>query len=471
MVKKIVYLKLCLAFLMLASSVLRAEIRLPAIFGDHMVLQQMSEAPIWGYAASGKTVTVTPSWEKKSYSVKAGDQGDWKVTLKTPVAGGPYTISISDGKALVLKDVLIGEVWICSGQSNMDMKMKGYRNQPVAGSNEAIAASADPGMRLFTVERKTSLIPQADFNGSWLECLPENVAEFSATAWFFGNMVRKALGVPVGLVCSAWGGTRIEPWMGASGLEKFDFVKFPDPGQTGNLSPQTPSALFNAMIHPMAGYAIRGAIWYQGEANRSEPDHYLKLMPGLIENWRSEWGIGDFPFYYVQIAPYDYGFSGQNSAFLREAQLKASTLLPHSGMACVLDAGEKECIHPANKKAAGERLAFLALADAYGKKGFEYSGPVLKEIKVDGNMVYLTFDHAKNGLTSFGKEITTFRVAGENQRFYPAKAIITNSGITLYSPVANPVSIRYAFDDFVTGELFNIEGLPASSFRTDNWER
>jgi sialate O-acetylesterase len=471
MLKRIFYLTSVIVLFALVPAVSHAEIKLPAIFGDHMVLQQMSDAPIWGTATPGRTVVVIPSWEKKNYNAKADEKGNWKVKVKTPPAGGPYIISVSDGKPLILRDVLIGEVWICSGQSNMEMKMKGSRNQPVLGSNEAIATSADPGIRLFTVERKANLAPQEDFTGQWKECLPENVAEFSATAWFFGSMIRKALGVPVGLVCSAWGGTRIEPWISAAGLGKFDFVKLPGSDLTGDFSHQTPTVLYNAMIHPMAGYSIRGAIWYQGESNRTEPGRYLKLMPGLIEDWRNIWGIGDFPFYYVQIAPYDYGFYGQNSAFLREAQLKASTLLPHTGMACILDTGEKDVIHPANKKAAGERLAYLALADAYGKKGFEYSGPVFREMKTEGNLIHLTFDHAGNGLTSYGKEITTFKVAGENQRFYPARAIITNSGITLYSSVANPVAVRYAFDDFVVGELFNTEGLPASSFRTDNWEK
>jgi len=188
------------------------------------------------------------------------------------------------------------------------------------------------------------------------------------------------------------------------------------------------------------------------------------------ENWRAEWEIGDFPFYYVQIAPYDYGTSGLSSAYLREAQLKASTAIPHIGMACVMDAGEKDCIHPANKKVAGERLAYQALANTYGKKGIAFSGPVLKEMTVEGNVVKLTFDHTGNGLTTFGKELVNFKVAGENKRFYKAFASITSTGITLFSPsVTKPVAVRYAFDDFVVGELYNTNGLPASSFRTDNW--
>jgi sialate O-acetylesterase len=194
-------------------------------------------------------------------------------------------------------------------------------------------------------------------------------------------------------------------------------------------------------------------------------------MPGLIENWRSEWGIDEMPFYYVQIAPFDYGLTGLNSALLREAQLKASTALPNTGMASLMDTGEKDCIHPANKRAAGERLAYLALARTYGKKGVACSGPVLRDMNIEGNMVKLTFDHAENGLTTFGKELQNFKIAGPNERFYQATAFITREGITLFAPrVTNPVAVRYAFDDFVIGELYNTEGLPASSFRTDDWE-
>ncbi len=472
MLKKKFYLLICFALIVITPVFLRAEVKLPAIFGDHMVLQQQTGAAIWGKAKTGKTIIVRTSWDRMNYNTQADANGDWKLKIKTPVAGGPYDIFISDGQTLQLKDVLIGEVWVCSGQSNMQMTMRGYRNQPVTGSNEAIAGSANPAIRFFTVERKTSLEPLTDFAGKWMECLPENVADFSAAAWFFGQTIQKVLGVPVGLICSSWGGTRIEPWISEAGNRKFDFVTLPDKTQTGNISQQTPTVLYNAMIHPMVGFAIRGGLWYQGEANRNEPGQYEKLMPGLVENWRSEWGIGEFPFYYAQIAPYDYGTTGLSSAFLREAQLKASTAIPNIGMACLMDTGEKDCIHPANKKAAGERLAWLALANTYGKKGFEYSGPVLKEMTVEGSLVKLTFDHAKNGLTSFGKELVNFKVAGEDKRFSSAKAVITSTGISLSSPaVAKPVAVRYAFDDFVTGELFNTEGLPASSFRTDNWEK
>ncbi len=456
--------------LFILSFQLKAEVKLPAIFGDHMVLQQQTDAAIWGTAKANKTVKVTTSWNKKSYSTKADFDGNWKLKVKTPEAGGPYSITISDGTALKLNNILIGEVWVCSGQSNMQMTMNGYQNQPVLGSNEAIATSTNKSIRLITIKREKNLEEQQDFTGEWQECNPGNVGDFSAAAYFFGRMIQEALDVPVGLISSSWGGTRIEPWISENGFEEFDWVNIPDKNMEGDFSQQTPTVLFNAMISPMVGFAIKGGLWYQGESNRNEPQYYEKLMPGLIENWRAEWGIGDFSFYYCQIAPYNYG-GGINSAFLREAQFKASTAIENVGMACLMDVGEKSNIHPADKKAAGERLAFLALAKTYDTSGFGFSGPTLKEMTVEGSVVKLTFDHAKYGLNTFGKELENFKIAGENQRFYPAKAFITRKGITLFSPsVEKPVAVRYAFEDWVVGELFNNEGLPASSFRTDDWE-
>jgi len=470
--KQKLILKEIVIFLFVFSGVLKAEVKLPAIFGDHMVLQQQTNAAIWGKAKPNRTVKVTCSWNNKNFSTKSDKEGNWKLKVKTSSAGGPFKVTISDGKAITLNDVLIGEVWVCSGQSNMQMSMSGYRNQPVSGSNKAIFSSANESIRLFTVKRNKSLEPLDDFSGEWKDCNPENVTNFSATAYYFGRMLQKSLGIPVGLINSSWSGSRVEPWISENSIKNFDWVNLPDKEQKGKFSPQTtPTVLFNAMIKPMVGYAIRGALWYQGESNRNEPAQYEKLMSGLIENWRTEWGAGDFSFYYCQIAPFDYGIRGLNSAFLREAQLKASMSIPNTGMVCLMDIGEKTCIHPADKETTGERLAFLALAETYGKKGFEFSGPVLKEITIAGNVVKLTFDHAKKGLTTFGKEVENFKISGENKRFYPATAIITRDGITLSSlHVEKPIAVRYAFDDFVVGELFNTEGFPASSFRTDDWE-
>lgn len=454
----------------ISSGFASAEVRLPSIFSSNMVLQQKTSAAIWGLASKNSTVKITTSWNKKSYSARADNDGKWKIRVATPSAGGPYEITVSEGHTIKLTNVMIGEVWVCSGQSNMEMPLKGYAGQPILNSNDDIALSSNSQIRLFTVTKASNLKPLDDFTGMWQVCEPETTAEFSATAYYFGLMLNKVLKVPVGLINSSWGGTRIEPWMSEAGLRRFDFVKMPDKNQSGDLSPQTPSVLYNAMINPMAGYGIRGAIWYQGESNRNEPSQYQKLLPGMIENWRSVWGIGDFPFYYVQIAPFNYGNSGLNSAYLREAQLKASTAIPDIWMAAIMDIGEEDCIHPAHKKTGSDRLAYLALTNTYGKKGFTGAGPVLKEMKTDGPVINLTFSNADNGLTSFGKPLQLFEVAGEDKRFYPATATFTDDGISLISfSVPEPVAVRYAFRDFVVGDLFNTEGIPASSFRTDEW--
>ncbi|MCE4566717.1 sialate O-acetylesterase [Maribellus sp. CM-23] len=471
MEKKHIYFIAIAIVLCLSPVWVMADIKLPSIFGDNMVLQQQANAAIWGEATPNKTVTVVTSWNKKSYSTKANKNGQWELAIQTPVAGGPYSLTISDGKKITLNDILIGEVWICSGQSNMQMPMKGYWNEPVDGSNKAIATSTNKAIRLFTVDMVKSLEPQADFRGEWTPCTPENVAEFSAVGYFFAEMIQQTLDVPIGIICSSWGGTRIEPWISENELKRFDWVSLPDKKEKGELSPQTPTVLFNAMIAPMVGYTIQGALWYQGESNKDEPKQYEELMNGLIQDWRKAWGIGDFSFFFVQIAPFIYPGQGLNSAFLREAQLKASTATPNTGLASTMDIGESNSVHPANKKLVGERLAFLALSKTYDQKGFGYSGPVFNEMIVDGQVAKLTFDHTGNGLTSFGKKLVNFKIAGENKHFVPAEAFIKGSEVILFSPkVEKPVAVRYAFEDFVVGELYNTQGLPASSFRTDDWE-
>lgn len=448
-----------------------AEIWLPSVFRDNMVMQQQTRASIWGKASGYASVKVITSWNHKSYHTTASANGAWSLKITTPGAGGPYEITISDEKTIKLKNILIGEVWICSGQSNMEMPLKGYVNQPVIGSVESIALSNNPEIRLFTVNRTASLEPLDDFKGSWKLCEPENVADFSATAYYFGLMLHRVLHVPVGLISANWGGSRIEAWIGESGYKNINWINLPQKNSNEKFAPRaTPTVLFNAMINPMVGYAMRGVIWYQGEENHNEPNEYAKLLPALIQNWRDVWAAGDFPFYYMQIAPYDYGPYGLNTAYFREAQLKASAVLPNIGMACIMDLGEKDCIHPAAKEPGAKRLALLALGQTYDMKGINYQSPVLKEMKVNESVVKLTFDNASNGLTSFGKELSCFEVAGANKRFYPAKASILNDGIVLFSPqVSKPVAVRYAFKDFIVGDLFNTEGLPVSSFRTDNW--
>ncbi|WP_201300856.1 sialate O-acetylesterase [Sunxiuqinia indica] len=453
---------------------LMAEIKLPAILSDNMVLQQQSNPLLWGEAKPFSVVKVVTSWNNKDYKTKAGNDGSWKVQIETPEAGGPYEITIEDNSKLTIKNVLIGEVWYCSGQSNMGMPLRGHYNAPVLNSNEVIAKSTNESIRLFTVGRKTSFEPLTNAKGQWDLCEPKNVGDFSATAYFFGQMLQEALHVPVGLINSSWGGTNIETWMSPNSIKQFDFINIPSKDETDRLSeayPKTPSLLFNGMVSPILDFTIRGVIWYQGEDNVTRPAEYQKLLPSLIEGWREEWGIGEFPFYYAQITPFYYG-SNLNSAFLREAQLKALEKTQNTGMACLLDVGEEAEIHPSNKKAVGQRLAFLALSKTYDVQKIESSGPILKDITIHDNIAELTFDHASKGLTSFGRELSNFEIAGANKRFFNAKAFITKKGrVRVYSDwVAKPVAVRYAFKNFVVGDLYNTEGLPASSFRTDDWE-
>lgn len=462
--------KIIIPFLAVFSFTLvcKADIKLPAIFCDGMVLQQKMDAAIWGTASHNSNVEVMTSWNNKTYTTKTNGKGKWKLFVKTPEAGGPYYISLSDGKEIKLNDILIGEVWLCSGQSNMVMPLKGFISQPIYGSNKTIVNATNDNIRLFTVERNTSLQELDNFSGKWLACNPENVSNFSAAAYHFGKMLQEVLQVPVGLISSNWGGTIIESWMNENAVKEFEWIPKADANKKA--IHREPTVLFNAMIAPMAGYTIKGTLWYQGEANRFEPKKYEKLLPGLIKSWRSEWGIGKFPFYYAQIAPYNYNKTGFNSALFREAQLKTSTSLENIGMISLMDIGQKNTIHPANKQVVGERFAYLALAKTYEIKGFAYSGPVLRNMDIKGPIVKLTFDFAENGLNTFGKELINFKIAGKNKLFYPADVTLTRQGITLFSAfVPEPVAIRYAFDDFVVGELFNTEGLPASSFRTDNW--
>ncbi|QDH79009.1 sialate O-acetylesterase [Echinicola soli] len=469
---------LALLGLCLIANVSIAEVTLPSIFTDNMVLQQQMDAPIWGWADPGATVEITTSWDEKKYTLTANSDGEWKTKLSTPEAGGPFTISISDGQSITLDNVLIGEVWLCSGQSNMEMPLKGFPGQPIIGGNEAIVNSKNPQIRLITVPRKATVQPQENFEGAWEEADPSTVSDFSATAWFFGTQIQQALDVPVGLVHVSWGGSNIEAWMSEQMLEDFkDEIKIPQSEDEIDVPNRTATALFNGMITPVAGYGIKGTIWYQGESNNGRPDQYEELMVTMVNEWRKLWDVGEFPFYYAQIAPFDYGMFSpneviekNNSAYLRDAQRKAMHRIPNSGMAVLMDIGQKDNIHPADKKTGGHRLAYWALAQAYDLKGFEYAGPEFKAMEIKGSTVIVSLDHVPNGITSYGKEVTSFELAGEDKKFYPATAVLRRKSVMLSSPhVDKPVAVRYAFKDFVVGEIFSNGGIPMSSFRTDEW--
>ncbi|MDR2129627.1 MAG: sialate O-acetylesterase [Odoribacteraceae bacterium] len=451
-----------------------AGIRLPAIFAENMVLQQRSRVAVWGWTGVGERVKVTCSWDKKSYPARGDASGYWRVMIPTPGASyTPHALVIRDGdESVTIGNVLVGEVWLCSGQSNMEMPMKGFSGQqPVEGGPRAIAGSRNPGIRCFTVARKSTIVPQTDCSGKWEIAGPETVPAFTATGYFFARLLNQALDVPVGLVHASWGGSRIEAWMSPASLSDIPEKTIPATDSDIKIANGSPAVLYNGMLHPIVGYGMRGAIWYQGEANRGEPDLYVKMFDRMVRGWRDLWGVGEFPLYYCQIAPYDYD-GNLHSGYIREAQARGLET-PNTGMAVLMDADSPKCIHPPKKQDAGERLALWALARTYGMEKMHYRSPEVKGVEVEGRVAIITFEMfgSTTGLTSYGKELLNFQVAGEDRRFYPAKAALSGNKVYLFAPaVAHPVAVRYCFDNTSPAELFSVEGnLPVSSFRTDKW--
>lgn len=458
---------------------LYAEIKLPALFTDNMMLQQQMETPIWGWATKNGTLSIITSWDSKTYQVNVDKQGKWTTKVKTPVAGGTFEIVIKEGsETKTIKNVLIGEVWLCSGQSNMEMPLKGFTGQPVLGGNEAIVNSANNNIRFISVPRGTVLSPTDDFEGNWQVASPQTTGNFSATAWYFGSLIQKVLNVPVGLIEVSYGGSNVEAWMNAEMLKDFKNISIPTKKEDFKEAPnREPTTLFNGMLSPTIGYGIKGAIWYQGESNRDRPFEYKDLFKKMVSGWRGLWNQGEFPFYFVQIAPFDYTryhkntyLAKYNSAYLREAQWQASKEIPNAAMAVIMDIGEKDNIHPVDKQKGGSRLAYLALAKTYGMSGFEFESPEFNAMEIKGSTVTVSFNNVPNGITAYNKEVLGFEMAGEDQVFYPAQAVLRSKSVLLSSSqVEKPVAVRYLFKDFTTAEIFSVGGLPLSSFRTDTW--
>jgi len=450
-----------------------ADVRLPQVLSDGMILQQNSKVKIWGWADPGEGVTVIPDWSGKVYNCTTGEKGYWQLKISTTKAGGPFSIRIKGKNELVLSDILLGEVWLCSGQSNMEFTIKwlgGWSQDLFKTAKESIENKEYTNIRLFDVKNKTSKQTLEDCEGSWKATTLENAEHFSATALFFGIELQKKLGVPIGLISSEWGGTPAEAWTPYPALEKDpELEPYMDASQKGDWLQGHPAALYNAMIHPLINYRIKGAIWYQGESNRNDADTYDELMEEMILSWRTAWNIGDFPFYFVQIAPYNYK-EPVTGALLREAQLK-TLRVPHTGMAVTMDIGNANDIHPKNKEDVGKRLAFWALAKDYGFEGVSFSGPLYKTFKIKKKKVVVFFDHAKGGLVHERKSVPGLEIAGEDKVFYPAQAKTKRSKLVVSSKeVRKPVAVRFAFTNTSEVFLYNKQGLPASSFRTDNWE-
>ena len=464
-------------FLLLATIMvvmgIKAKVTLPKIFSDGMVMQRETNANLWGEAKASSNVKITTSWDNKSYVVRSDSNGKWKISVKTPKAGGPFSITFSDGEKLTINNILIGEVWICSGQSNMEMPMKGYKNQPVDNAVEDILHSKDSNLRLFTVKRNSKFKPVDDVTGNWNEANPASVRNFSATAYYFGRELRRSLDVPVGLIVAAWGGSACEAWMTADWLKAFPDAKIPASEEDIKSKNRTPTVLYNGMLHPLIGFSMRGVIWYQGEDNVTRYSTYADMLTTMIGGWRSVWKQGDFPFYFCQIAPYDYKLINYtvNSAFLREQQSKAELMNQNCGMAVLMDVVMDFGIHPRKKYQAGMRLALLALDKTYGVEGLTSESAYYDKMEIKGDTAVISFKRADMWIYGAkGYKSDLFEIAGEDRIFHHAKAWIERSKVYVKcDSVKTPVAVRYAFKDWADGDLF-CDGLPISSFRTDNWD-
>lgn len=468
--------------LMTGASTMNAKVTLPSIFSNNMVLQQKAEAAIWGKALPGEAVTISTSWSSKTYACKADDNGKWRTHIKTPKACTGQWVSIEGENKIRIENVLVGEVWLCTGQSNMEFPVarnpKEKWKTGILNENEEMKDATFDEIHLFHVEHQ--LAPDGekdDCKGQWLVCNPENLKDFSAIGFIFGRKLHKNLQVPVGLIQSTWGGTHAESWTARNVmqdnplytkvLQDFAVEKLTPKNRRKN-APKVPSTLWNGMIAPILGYTVKGNIWYQGESNSVRYEQYADVFTNLIKDWRLRWGQPDLPFYFVQIAP-----QYKQPAGIRDAQWKVwrDSKLKNIGMAVVTDACDSIDIHPRMKQPAGERLAAWALAKQY-KQDVPYSGPAYKSMKVKGNQLIINFDYAKNGLkTPSDNPVKGFYIAGENQQFYPAEVQFKGNKVILTSPyVTHPVAARYGFGTFFRVNLYNAEGFPAVPFRTDQFD-
>jgi sialate O-acetylesterase len=451
----------------------QAEIKFDSILGDNMVLQRNTEVKIWGKATPNQKLTIQTSWNLAQFTTISNDKGEWITKAKTTEAGGPYTITVSSGKEKVqLKNILLGEVWLCSGQSNMDMTIEGYADSPVIGSNDMLMDADNTDIRLFTLKLIVNDVPQDNCTGSWSVASAESVAKFSAVGYLYAKHLQQKLKVPVGMICSAWGGSRIESWISKDIISTFPEA-YKQTTQEKLYPNERAANIYNGMISPLVNMAIKGAIWYQGESNIRNYKDYGALQSAMVTGWRRDFGLGEFPFYFVEIAPYWYNNSkAAYSAFQRNQQFKAMSLIPNSGMVSTIDLGEEKNIHPAEKETVAKRLACWALSETYGVKGIPYKSPAFKSLIVKDSVAIISFDNAVNGLTTFGKEVDCFEIAGQDSIYYQGKIAIKEKQVQVWSPkVKFPVSVRYAFCNFpkTSGFLYNTAGLPLILFRTDNW--
>lgn len=465
----------------------QAKVRLSHLIGDHMVLQQQTDARLWGWDSPNKTVSVTTSWDNATYQAKTDKSGSWMVKVKTPKAGlTPYSITFDDGDKTTINDVLIGEVWVCGGQSNMEMPMNGFGNCPVDGYTEAVTEANDNGgIHFVKVPSVMSMKPLNDANCEWKAVDASTVGDCSAVGYFFANRVYKALHIPVGLILANKGGSRVESWLNEANLKKHT----DEPLDTAGIVKSFPKDFFrplvwgNGTFNPILNFTVKGILYYQGCSNvGSHPEAYAERLAILVKQWRDSFAQGDIPFYFVQIAPFAYGDGkdGWSAGYLREQQLKASDMIPNAGIVCTNDCVypfEFAQIHPRTKKPIGERLAFLALNHNYGFGNLPCESMRYKSMTIQGDTCYVRFQNDYGGISRFD-DIEGFEVAGSDRVFHPAKAghfwvdakDPRNETVFVTSPeVKHPVAVRYCFRNFQSGNLKNQALLPLFPFRTDNW--
>jgi sialate O-acetylesterase len=453
---------------------------MPTLFGDNMVLQRNTKVAIYGTADAGERVTVEVSWDREKYRTRADNMGKWRVDVPTGGAAMGQTLEVEAGEKLEFKNVCLGEVWICSGQSNMARLLGGRAGGPIKDGFSIIKQANRPDIRLYSLPQLSEPLPQSENPSEWLVSDGETAAAFSAVGYIFGKELNDYLGVPIGLILNAWGGSCVEAWISKDKLQHMGKTKENNYylQESADISVNTapnhePSALYNGMLHPLIPFTFRGVIWYQGEANTVNSAEYADLFGSMIIDWRERWDIGNFPFYFVQLSPYTYPADRDNSALVREAQAKVADTLYNTGMAVILDIGEEHNIHPKTKIPVGERLAYLALGNTYQVKGFPKGCPSYESMTVEPRRARLQFKNVGNGLYIDGDSVNGLEIAGEDRVFYPAKGQVTSQGQLLVSSekVANPVAVRYGFTNWVVGNLFSTNGLPVSSFRTDDWNQ
>ncbi|MES2645556.1 MAG: sialate O-acetylesterase [Bacteroidota bacterium] len=457
--------------LLLLSQVLvitaMADIRLPAIIGSHMVLQQNSACKLWGWSEPGEKINILGSWDTTHYKTNADANGKWMLTVRTPKAGGPYSVSLKGNNEIILEDVLIGEVWDCSGQSNMEMSDSWGKQL----YSDEIAAASNTNIHFFHIPKTTSPYPQEDTKARWVVCNPADAKRFSMTGYFFGKQLNETLQVPVGLINASWGGTPAETWTNKDVIDQLPVLANAAAKlKPANGWPITPGYTYNAMIYPITNYNIAGVIWYQGEANVGTAKTYQPLLNSMITSWRAAWQK-DFPFYFVQIAPFS-GYGNSNDAsILREQQTKTMSAA-NTGMIVISDLVEDvKDIHPRNKKDVGIRLANLALTKTYGIGNLPFQYPMYSNMSVEKNKVKITFNNVAKGLMMKGDTISGFYIAGSDKIFVPAQAkIVGNDVVVSNKNIKEPVAVRFGFTSASMPNLFSKEGLPVNLFRTDDWD-